>query len=333
MTPKKFGIFVGVSLLLHMIMLLVMAYGWLKAIEWQPDPPVKKERVRITLTERPPAPLPEPLRKERPFVDTAESVKINEPDPTALFQSAENTVAMSAEAGTNPSQVPNLTGEESRSLNLTDSNYSPQVNQQNPSPQEKKEQEETQEKQEEQEKKEGDQPEKPESAPKLPRDPNATILTREEEERRKQLLEDKRKQLEALDASQASAPMAFSAQRRQSRLDGGADIGSQNSFGAEQTELGRYKEKLYRAVGSRWYHYVEDSSGLISIGMVKIRFYVRADGIFEKLEITEGDGTSQLHAISRRAIMINSGQLEPFSESMKAQLGEGYWEEISFTIR
>ncbi len=333
MTAKKFGIFIGISLLLHLVMLLVMAYGWLKALEWEPDPPKKKNTVRITLAPKPPAPLPEPLRKDRPFVDTSESVKVNEPDPNSVFQGAENTVAMSAEAGTNPSQIPNLTGEESNALNLTDRNYSPQLKQQSSAAQEQQEQQKPQEQQEEQEKKEGDQPDEAKSGRDLLKNPNATFLTRDDQERRRQLLEEKRKELEAQDARQASAPMAFSAQKRQSLLPGGAAVGSQNSFGAEQTELGRYKEKLYRAVGSRWYVYVEESSGLISIGMVKIRFYVRSDGVFEKLQIIAGDDSSQLHAISRRAIMINSGQLEPFSEAMKAQLGEGYWEEISFTIR
>jgi len=313
-------------------MLLVMAYSWLKALEWKPVPPEKQDTVRITLTQRPPAPLPEPLRRERPFVDTAESVKVDEANPNAIFQGAENTVAMSAEAGTNPSDLPNLTGEESNALNLTDTNYSPQIKQK-VSPSQEQQQEKTQEKQEEQEKKEGDQPEEAESGRNLLKNPNATFLTRKEQERRRQLLEEKRKELKQQDASQASAPMAFSAQKRQSRLAGGASVGPQNSFGAEQTELGRYKEKLYRAIGSRWYVYVEESSGLISIGVIKIRFYVRADGVFEKLEVISGDNSSQLHAISRRSIMVNSGQLEPFSEAMRAQLGDGYWEEISFTIR
>ncbi|MEM1157661.1 MAG: hypothetical protein AAF649_08860 [Verrucomicrobiota bacterium] len=331
MTPRKFGIFIGISFLLHLIMLLLLAYGWLMAMEWEPDPPEKKNTVRLTLAQNPPAPLPEPLRRERPFVDTTESVKMNEPDSNSVFQGAENTVAMSAEAGNNASSLPNLTGKETSALNLTDRNYSPQIQEQlSPAQQQ---QETSQEKREEQEKQETDQTDQTDTGRDLLKTPDATFLTREEQQRRSKLLEEKRQELQAQDAQQASAPMAFSAEKRQAFLPGGAAVGSQNSFGAEQTELGRYKEKLYRAIGSRWYVYVEESSGLISIGMVKIRFYVRADGVFEKLQVIEGNNSSQLHAISRRAIMVNSGQLEPFSESMRTQLGDGYWEEISFTIR
>lgn len=332
MTPKKFGIFIGISLLLHLVLLLIMAFGWLKAMQWEPEPP-RQDTVRITLAERPPAPLPEPLQQRRPFVDTSDSVKIDEADPDAVFQGAENTRAMSETAGENATALPNLTGEESNSMNLRDTNYSPQVKS-TPSTSSTEQQEtEPLEKQEEQEKKEGEIAET-DSARDLLRDPQASFLTREEMERRKQLLEEKRKQLEARDASQASAaPMAFSAQKRQTLLPGGADIGAQNSFGAEQTDLGRYKQKLYRAIGSRWYVYVEEFSGFISLGQVKIRFYVRSDGVFEQLQVIAGDRSSQLHMISRRSIMENSGQLEPFSESMREQLGDGYWEEISFTIR
>ncbi len=333
MTPKKFGIFIGISLLLHLLLLLVLAFSWLKSLEWKPKPR-DKDKVRITLVERPPAPLPEALQQERPFVDTSESVKVEKPDPNSVFQGAENTQAMSEQASNNNPNLPNLTGDKSNSLNLTDTNYSPQIKQ-NPSvAQQEQQQEKPQEKQEEQKPEEGEDVADTQTGRQLLKEPDATFLTRDEQEHRKKLLEEKRKELEALDASQSRAPpMAFSAQKRQSLLPGGAAVGAQNSFGAEQTELGRYKEKLYRAIGSRWYVYVEESSGFISIGVVKIRFYVRADGVFEKLQVIAGDPSSQLHIISRRSIMENSGQLEPFSERMRQQLGDGYWEEISFTIR
>ncbi|MEM6885220.1 MAG: hypothetical protein AAF571_09325 [Verrucomicrobiota bacterium] len=100
----------------------------------------------------------------------------------------------------------------------------------------------------------------------------------------------------------------------------------------DSPEFTRYKKKLYRAVGSRWRVYVQHNESLLSSDRVKIRFYVRSNGVFEKLELLSGDRSSQLYAISRRAIMVNSGQLEPFSDEMKKQLGDGYWEEISFRL-
>lgn len=333
MTPKRFAIFVGISFLLHLLLLLVLAMGWLNLMKWEPEPP-RPEPVRLTLQERPPAPLPEPLQRERPFVDTSDSVKTDKPDPNAALQGAENTVAMSSQSGTENNPLPNLTGEETNALNLRDSNYSPQIQTQpaQPSQEEKKQQQET----EDPNRKEDDreQEEKKESQRNsLVKSPEGLLLTRDEEQKRQELLEKKRRELEALDAAQSSPPpMAFSAERRQTRLPGGAEIGPTDSFGAEQTDLGRYKQKLYRAIGSRWYIYVEQSRGLVSLGKVRIRFYVRADGVFEKLEVIQGDRTSQLHVISRRSIMENSGQLEPFSEKMRQQLGDGYWEEISFTI-
>lgn len=333
MTPKRFAIFIGISFLLHLLLLILITVGWLNLVQWNPEP-APPEPVRLTLKERPPAPLPEPLQRERPFVDTSDSVKADEPDPNAALQGAENTVAMSSQAGAENNPLPNLTGEKSDALNLRDSPYSPQTRNQpsQPSPEQKQQQEQR----EEPNRKEDDreQEEKKESRPNsLTRSPQGLLLTREEEQKRQELLEKKRRELEALDASQSSPPpMAFSAERRQSRLPGGAEIGPTDSFGAEQTDLGRYKQKLYRAIGSRWYIYVEQSRGLVSLGKVRIRFFVRADGVFEQIQVISGDRNSQLYVISRRSIMENSGQLEPFSEKMRQQLGDGYWEEISFTI-
>ncbi|MEM6822967.1 MAG: hypothetical protein AAF558_13640 [Verrucomicrobiota bacterium] len=329
MTPKRFGIFVGISLLIHLLVILLVATGLLKMFELETEPPPRNQTVRLTLVERPQ--VPEYQQQERPFVDTAESIKTEEPNQDAVFQGADNTVAMSQQSGSGPEALPNLTGEQADALNLRNTPYSPQIERQPSPPQE---QQEPQEKQEEQEKQEATDAEN--AAPKNPltKDPSGTLFTREAENERKRLLEEKRLQQQAQEAQQSRAPpMAFSAERRQSMLRGNAELGPVESFGAEQTELGRYKQKLYRAIGSRWYVYIEEARGFVAIGTVRIRFFVRHDGVFEKLEVITGSSTSQLYAVSRRSIMENSGQLEPFSETMRQQLGDGYWEEISFTIR
>jgi len=334
MTPKRFAVFLAVSLLLHLVLVGIIAVGWVRYHQSQPDPPMR-EKIRITFTPRQqPAPLPKPLERPKPFVDTSQSIRQEEPNPEAAFQGAENTIAQSREAGSGMESLPNLTGENQDSLNLRNSEFSPQI-QTKPAPQSPEQEERTEKKKAEDQDQEKQEELIPSRTSPLTRDRQGLILTREEQQKRQELLEEKRKELEALDAQQRAQlpPMAFSAERRQSAIQGGARVGELESFGAEQTELGRYKQKLYRAVGSRWYIYVDQARGLVSLGKVRIRFFVRSDGVFEQLEVTHGDRASQLYAISRRSIMEVSGQLEPFSERMKSQLGDGYWEEISFTIR
>jgi outer membrane biosynthesis protein TonB len=100
---------------------------------------------------------------------------------------------------------------------------------------------------------------------------------------------------------------------------------------SQETELGRYKAKLYRAIGSRWYLYVQKQISLLSVGSVRIRFYVRANGVIDNLQILDGDPRSVLTNISRRSI-LEVGAMEPFPDQMKEQLGDGYYEEITFSI-
>ncbi|MGF1678057.1 MAG: hypothetical protein ACFCUX_02565 [Candidatus Methylacidiphilales bacterium] len=326
MSSKRLSIFLGISLVLHLMLILLLASGMLRWIERAPQPVPPSQTVRLTLVERPPATPPDAMPQQRPFVETEDSLKIEEADPNAAFQAAENTRAQSRQVMDSQSVVPHLTGENRDSMILRDSPYSPQVEGQvSPRPSE-----DPTEKQEPQE-----EARESEAAPvvNLPRDGQRPLLSREEEAERRKLLEEQKKKMEARVANSPRAPpMAFSAERRQTSLTGGGVRGDTDSFGAEQTDLGRYKQKLYRAVGSRWYAYIEQSKGLVALGNVRIRFYVRSDGVFEQLKVISGDGSSHLYVVSRRSIMENSGQLEPFSERMKEQLGDGYWEEISFTI-
>ena len=65
---------------------------------------------------------------------------------------------------------------------------------------------------------------------------------------------------------------------------------------------------------------------------MRLRFYVRHDGVILPPEVVDGGQHSALLAVSRRSVMEVSGQLEPFSDSMRQQLGDGYYEEVSFSI-
>ncbi|TFE67479.1 hypothetical protein A7Q10_01255 [Methylacidiphilum caldifontis] len=139
-------------------------------------------------------------------------------------------------------------------------------------------------------------------------------------------------------ASQPSPPPApppspESFERHRMQIAGGrtAELGPV-SPSARETELGRYKARLYRAIGSRWYLEVEQSMGLLAIGSVRVRFYVQSDGTVSSLQVISEEGiTEVLRTISLDSIRL-SAPFGPFSEEMKGQIGNGFWEEITFTI-
>ncbi|CAB4242895.1 conserved protein of unknown function [Methylacidimicrobium sp. AP8] len=131
----------------------------------------------------------------------------------------------------------------------------------------------------------------------------------------------------------APPPSPASMPRHRMQLSGGrtAEIGPA-SPASRETELGRYKARMYRAIGSRWYLEVEQNMALLALGSVQVRFYVQADGTIRNLQIVSEEGrTEVLRTISNDAVRL-SAPFEPFSEGMKTQLGQGFWEEITFTI-
>jgi outer membrane biosynthesis protein TonB len=77
---------------------------------------------------------------------------------------------------------------------------------------------------------------------------------------------------------------------------------------------------------------VEQNMTLLQIGEVKVKFFVRANGVIDQISISGSGRTDVLETISRQAVDKASGVMEPFSDNMKAQFGEGFWDEITFTI-
>ena len=117
-----------------------------------------------------------------------------------------------------------------------------------------------------------------------------------------------------------------------SEMDGSAPQFGDPSPESKATDIGRYKAKLYKMIGSRWYLNVEKSMSMLSVGEVHIKFYVQANGVIDpkSIEVEDGGNSDILETISRDAVKQAYG--EPFTDSMRQQLGDGYWEDITFTI-
>jgi outer membrane biosynthesis protein TonB len=141
-------------------------------------------------------------------------------------------------------------------------------------------------------------------------------------------------------ASQPLAP-APSIQQDAGSVHGALGHRGDNSPAAMASALGKYKQKVYLAVGSRWYPKVNNSFQVLGIGVVHIQFTIHADGTVETKVLDPGDSTAQMLL----SISVNSiREAAPFDkfddypglrdELIKQQGGDGssFTDDFTFTI-
>src|SRR5205823_7899947 len=85
----------------------------------------------------------------------------------------------------------------------------------------------------------------------------------------------------------ATPESAYRDLQQKTLIRGGINNRGRSAVNAVGTPLGRYKKLLEDAIGSRWYHYVDAKTDLISIGTTSVTFEILADGSVRDLRITE----------------------------------------------
>ena len=104
-----------------------------------------------------------------------------------------------------------------------------------------------------------------------------------------------------------------------------------SSVSAEATPIGRYKKAVADAIGSRWYYYVDERMGLLSIGTVSVSFKVTAAGSVTDLKVLTSNGNESLTDCSLRSIM--DAKLPPIPPDVVPTIQNGCLEiDYSFTI-
>ncbi|NJK91692.1 MAG: hypothetical protein HC904_07625 [Blastochloris sp.] len=281
----------------------------------------------MNLVPTPPPAAPEALTQQRLFADTSESILTTRPQPTP-FEGEANTLASSKTQGQGNPALPNQVGVEVRGMTLRDQEFSPELEGQPAPPAQQRKEPSEQAKQSDQTK-EATSRELPQNIP-LRSSGLVSVNNKPRTQPSAKTQEATAAQANTTDAS--TPPATFSAQKRATTIDGSAAVTNNSSLGVQESDMGRYKAKLYRAIGSRWYIYVREGSSQVSVGIVKIRFKVSSNGEISDLQIAEGSSHTALIAVSRRSILELRGQLDPFPPSMQEQLGDYYWEEVTFTI-
>jgi outer membrane biosynthesis protein TonB len=341
----SFPVFILYSLLIHLVVMSFFAAGWIRPATHKPSFP---EPTTLTLVAtRPPTeptPPPQPKLTPRPdFVPTLEAQKVDKANPNAPLESDRNTrlASKSTDLRAPNSPLPEIRGDPRIGLsyaNILGNTPREDVDITPPKPTPPP-----------------DKAPDPDPAPPTPTPPPPAVAqttptpppqqhrtSLQPPDPRLQPRQDpprvaQNQQQQPQDQSPQSPrppppqPQTFSLSKSRSDIRGGGAPGHLPSPEARETELGRYKAKIYRAIGSRWYLNVEIAKADLAIGVIKIRFYVQANGVVRNVEVVEDTGGQMLRTISVRAI-VDSAPFEPFSDSMKAQLGDGYAEEFTFTI-
>lgn len=115
---------------------------------------------------------------------------------------------------------------------------------------------------------------------------------------------------------------------------GAAGIPGDNTPSAMATELGRYKAKVYRAVGSRWYAKVGQQLQTMSVGTVTVQYTIHSDGSVDTnvIDDTGNNGVTMiLRSISLNSI-IEAAPFDRFTDSLKKEVGDSITDQFTFTV-
>lgn len=323
---ERFPFFVFLSSLIHasLILLLgvILARRILHSTEESPPPP------EVTLEITPPDPADRP---------TVEAVEVTDnPPENAPFQSDRNSKASAELPPEGTAPVPTQQGVALPSLELRNQPHTqgdlPAANTGNTAP--------------------PSSPSATQSPPTQPKEqstPQATPLPTPPalktepvtiQEKPPAKLPDKEIPLKQSPLSPASpaniqgsqgARKGYQPESRQTVIKGNISNRGRSSVAAEATPIGRYKKAVADAIGSRWYYYVQERMGLLSIGSVDVSFKVTRTGKVTQLHVTRSNSNESLTDCSIRSIM--DAKLPQIPPDVAATLQSGCLEiDYSFTI-
>lgn len=115
-------------------------------------------------------------------------------------------------------------------------------------------------------------------------------------------------------------------------LQGRAGMSGAPSPESLQTDLGRYKAKVYRAVGSHWYEKVNRQLQLLSVGTVRVQYTIYKDGTVTTRVIDGGGAEMQILLSLSVNSITEAAPFDPFPPAMLKQVGDSYTDEFSFSV-
>lgn len=356
-TLKWVIVFALLSLLAHIIIIAVI----LLITIYMPPPPVHvpppDNTVNLTLEQAP----PQPKQQSKPLFLNTNPDKTAKPDQNTPIQS-NNDTSLKSESKAPRKQdapLPDVTGKKDHSLDLNTTPLSPsqkpqQANPTPPTPKQDQPKPPTpqQPTQQPQAQKPQPQPVKP-----TPKPPEQTPPKPPQPQPSKNTVDPATglPVLPPIDAptlapqtqptqtpqtqrpATAAPPPSFQVDK--SDIAGSAAAQGANSAATRASELGRYKAKVYRAVGSHWYEKVAKSQSLLSVGRVHIQFTIYADGSVTTKVLDPGNSTLQMLLSLSLNSITDAAPYDPFTDTLRQELikeqggdGSSYTDDFWFSV-
>ena len=117
------------------------------------------------------------------------------------------------------------------------------------------------------------------------------------------------------------AEPGYQPQRERTKVDGSITNRGKAGVDAVGTPLGRYKKSIADAVGSRWYHYVNQQMDLITVGEVHIKFRVNASGRVEGVKIVSNTANESFGGFCIRS--VSEAKIPPMPPDIAPTLEDG----------
>lgn len=110
-----------------------------------------------------------------------------------------------------------------------------------------------------------------------------------------------------------------------------SNLGSKPGADMLSTPLGRYRKTIADAIGSRWYFYINQKMDLITVGSVRIKFYIDEQGHAEDIKILSNSANGAFGDFSVQS--ISEAELPPLPPDLAPKLENGRLEvDYTFTI-
>lgn len=117
------------------------------------------------------------------------------------------------------------------------------------------------------------------------------------------------------------AEPGYQPQREKTKIEGGISNRGRAGVDSVATPLGRYKKSIADAVGSRWYHYVNQQMDLITVGEVHIKFRVTASGRVEGVKVVSNSANESFGGFCIRA--VSEAKIPPMPPDIAPTLEDG----------
>lgn len=325
------------SVIVHLVIILLL--GIMIALRPHTiELPVEEAPVELTIVEPPPMEKPKPS-----YIETSESQRTDQAPANPAFESDKNTAAASIQPATGDMPVPSQDGRESPTLEFENKDYTP-GREARPSAPAAPSQPQQAVQPAPQSTPQPTPVATPQPTPAATPQPTPVPDSTPRLTSQLALLEPPKpvstprpQTQQAQPAVQQQPPQTasrpgYQPQTRITRIQGNiSNRGRRSSVDAVSTPLGRYKKMLSDAIGSRWYYYVNDQMGLLTMGTVELRFIVTKDGKAKKVQVVRNSSNESFASCSVRAVV--EAEIPPIPAELIPMLDNGQIEiEYSFTI-